>query len=132
MNQFNGIGRLTRDPELVETKGGTAICNLRIAVDRRNRDDGAVYLDVKAFEGQARACADHLSKGRQVAVTGRLELDEWEAKDGSGKRSRVYVIGERVQFLGRSSRNGDQVEREPSSQEPAGVAGVAGDEDIPF
>ena len=132
MNQVNMIGRLTRDPELVETKGGTAICNLRVAVDRRNRDDGAVFVDVKAFEGQARACADHLSKGRQVAVTGRLELDEWEAKDGSGKRSRVYVIGERVQFLGRSSRNGDQGEQEPSSEEPAGVAGAAGDEDIPF
>jgi len=131
MNQFNGIGRLTRDPELVETKGGTAICNLRVAVDRRNRE-GAVYLDVKCFEGQARACADHLSKGRQVAVTGRLELDEWEAKDGSGKRSRVYVIGERVQFLGRSSRNGDQAEQAPSSEEPVGTAGEAGDEDIPF
>ena len=132
MNQFNGIGRLTRDPELVETKGGTAICNLRVAVDRRNRDDGAVYLDVKCFEGQARACADHLSKGRQVAVSGRLELDEWEAKDGSGKRSRVYVIGERVQFLGRSSGNGDQAEQAPSSEEPVGTAGAAGDEDIPF
>ncbi len=132
MNQVNMIGRLTRDPELVETKGGTAICNLRVAVDRRNRDDGPVYLDVKAFEGQARACADHLSKGRQVAVTGRLELDEWEAKDGSGKRSRVYVIGERIQFLGRSSHNGDQGEQAPSSEEPAGVAGAAGDEDIPF
>lgn len=132
MNQVNMIGRLTRDPELVETKGGTAICNLRVAVDRRNRDDGAVFVDVKAFEGQARACADHLSKGRQVAITGRLELDEWEAKDGSGKRSRVYVIGERIQFLGRSSRNGDQGEQEPSSEEPAGVAGAAGDEDIPF
>jgi single-strand DNA-binding protein len=132
MNQVNMIGRLTRDPELVETKGGTAICKLRVAVDRRNRDDGAVFVDVKAFEGQARACADHLSKGRQVAITGRLELDEWEAKDGSGKRSRVYVIGERIQFLGRSSRNGDQGEQEPSSEEPAGVAGAAGDEDIPF
>ncbi len=108
MNSWNGIGRLTKDPELVETAGGTSICNLRIAVDRRNRDDGAVYLDVKCFEGQARACADHLTKGRQVAVSGRLELDEWEAKDGS-KRSRLYIIGERVQFLAKA-KNGSSDE----------------------
>ena len=134
MNQFNGIGRLTRDPELVETSGGTAICNLRVAVDRRNRDDGAVFVDVKAFEGQARACADHLSKGRQVAVTGRLELDEWEAKDGSGKRSRLYLIGERVEFLARSGRNGDHDDQNPEPHAPVGVVGdgEAGEEDLPF
>ena len=132
MNQFNGIGRLTRDPGLVETSGGTAICNLRVAVDRRSRDDGALFVDVKAFEGQARACADHLSKGRQVAVTGRLELDEWEAKDGSGKRSRLYLIGERVEFLARSARNGDQSEQEPPPHQPVGAAGDAGEEDIAF
>ena len=131
MNQFNGIGRLTRDPELVETSGGTAICNLRVAVNRRNRDEGAVYLDVKCFEGQARACAEHLTKGRQVAISGRLELDEWEAKDGSGKRSRVYIIGERVEFLARSARNGDQSEQRPAPEEPAGAAD-GGEEDIPF
>ncbi len=112
MNQVNLIGRLTRDPELVETSGGTAICNLRVAVDRRNRDEGAVFVDIKSFQGQARAAADHLSKGRQVAISGRLELDEWEAKDGS-KRSRVYVIGERIQFLGGSAPSGDQSEQEP-------------------
>jgi len=131
MNQVNLIGRLTRDPELVETKGGTAICNLRLALDRRNRDDGAVFVDVKAFEGQARACGDHLSKGRQVAVTGRLELDEWEAKDGSGKRSRLYLIGERVQFLARANHNGDDRQQEPPSQEPTGGEGAATDEHLP-
>ena len=119
MNSWNGIGRLTRDPELVETSGDTAICNLRIAVDRRSRDDGAVFLDVKAFGKQAEACGRYLEKGRQVSVTGRLELDEWEAKDGS-KRSRLYVIGERVQFLARGARDDNGAEGS-KSEEPVGA-----------
>jgi single-strand DNA-binding protein len=72
---------------------------LRIAIDRRGRSDGAVFVSAKCFEGQARACAQHLAKGRQVAISGRLELDEWETDDGS-KRSQLYVIAQTVQFLG--------------------------------
>jgi single-strand DNA-binding protein len=93
------IGRLTRDPELVTTDNGTDIATLRLAVDRRRRDDGAVFVDVKCFEAQARACADHLARGRQVAISGRLELDQWKADDGA-KRSRLYVIAQSVLFLG--------------------------------
>jgi single stranded DNA-binding protein len=79
MNSVNLIGRLTRDPELFTTQGGTDIGRLRLAVARRRRD-GALFLDVKCFEGQARACMQHLGKGHEVAVTGQLELDEWEAE----------------------------------------------------
>jgi single-strand DNA-binding protein len=99
MNDVSLIGRLTREPELVTTTNGTAIANLRVAVDRRGRADGAVFVSAKCFEGQARACAQHLATGRQVAISGRLELDEWEAEDGS-KRSQLYVIAQSVQFLG--------------------------------
>jgi single-strand DNA-binding protein len=126
MNSVNLIGRLTRDPELVTTAGGTDICRLRLAVDRVRRD-GAVFLDVKCFEGQARACAEHLSEGREVAVTGRLELDEWEA-EGGGKRSRLYVIGERVKFLRKPAQPGSQ---EQPAEEPVAV-GSAESEDVPF
>jgi single-strand DNA-binding protein len=99
MNDVSLIGRLTREPELVTTTHGAAIANLRIAIDRRGRTDGAVFVSAKCFEGQARACAQHLAKGRQVAISGRLELDEWESEDGS-KRSQLYVIAQSVQFLG--------------------------------
>jgi single-strand DNA-binding protein len=99
MNSVNLSARLTRAPELVETKGDTAVCNLRVAIDRRG--DGAVFTDVKTFGAQAAACAEYLSKGDPVAVIGRLELDEWQVN--GAKRSRLYVIGERVEFLGRRS-----------------------------
>jgi single-strand DNA-binding protein len=115
MNDVSLIGRLTRGPELITTDNGTDIANLRLAIDRRRRDDGAVFVDVKCFEGQARACADHLGKGRQVAVSGRLELDEWEADDGT-RRSRLYVIAKSVQFLA----------GKPAAEQPATVAGQDG------
>ena len=96
MNDVSLIGRLTRECELVTTEGGTDIASMRIAVDRRG--NGAVFVDVKCFEGQARACAEHLAKGRQVAISGRLELDQWQTDDGA-KRSRLYVIAQGVQFV---------------------------------
>lgn len=99
MNTVSLIGHLTRDPEPVETKGGSEICSLRIAMDRRGEQEGAIYTDVKTFGRQAEVCAEHLEKGRQVAISGRLELDEWEG-DGGTKRSKLYVIADRVDFLG--------------------------------
>ena len=100
MNSVNLTARLARDPELVDTRGDAAVCNLRVAIERRG--DGAVFLDVKTFGAQASACKAHLSKGDPVAVIGRLELDEWESN--GQKRSRLYAIGERVEFLGRAGR----------------------------
>jgi single-strand DNA-binding protein len=104
MNSVSLIGHLTRDPEPVDSKSGNEICNLRVAVDRRGQD-GAIYTDVRTFGKQASVCAEHLEKGRQVAITGRLELDEWEA-EGGAKRSRIYVIADRVDFLSGGGNGG--------------------------
>jgi single-strand DNA-binding protein len=123
MNDVSLIGRLTRDPELRTTRNGTDVATLRLAVDRRRRDDGAVFVDITCFEGQARACADHLAKGRQVAISGRLELDQWKADDGTN-RSRLYVIAQSVQFLG-----GKPAADEDSA---AVIAHEGGDDDIDF
>jgi len=104
-------GNLTRDPELRHTGGGTAICELRVAVNSRRKDgqsgewvDKANYFDVTVWGAQGENCANYLSKGRPVAVEGRLDWREWEAKDGSGKRQAVQIIANTVQFLG--SRDG--------------------------
>jgi len=103
MNTVSMIGRLTRDPELGHTAGGTPVANMRIAVPRRRRngeDQGAVYIDVLTYGAQAEASAAHLVKGRQVGVTGRLEYREWEANDGS-RRTRHEIVAEEVRFLDR-------------------------------
>jgi len=132
MNTVNLIGRLTRDPEL-RTMGDSdrSVCELRLAVDqgvdRSGEKRDPLYIDVSTFDRQASACAEHLSKGRQVAVSGRLVYREWEAEDKS-KRSKHSVIG-RVEFLGGkpqgSSQNGTE-------QEPESALVGAADDDIDF
>jgi len=147
-------GNLTKDPDLRHTGGGTAVCELRVAVNSRRKDgqtgewvDKPNYFDVKVWGAQGENCATYLSKGRPVAVEGRLDWREWEAKDGSGKRQKVEIIANSVQFLGsrdgsgggNSGGNGANGGFTPSSDVPAdtsdyagATAGGSGDDDIPF
>ncbi|MFL5902074.1 MAG: single-stranded DNA-binding protein [Solirubrobacterales bacterium] len=147
-------GNLTRDPELRHTGGGTAVCELRVAVNssRKNGqtgewEDKANYFDVVVWGAQGENCANYLSKGRPVAVEGRLDWSEWEAKDGSGKRQKVQIVAKSVQFLGSRDGSGSGGGGEggqgggfsPSSDVPAdssdfagATAGGGGDDDIPF
>lgn len=122
MNTWTGIGRLTRDPRSDQTNGGTAVCKMRVVVDRAGRNAGPGYFDVTCFDGQANACLEHLRKGREIAITGRLRFEEFETREGS-YASRVYIVADRIQFLRGAAR---QEEGSPeSSEEPAGVAGEA-------
>ncbi len=103
MNNIQLIGRLTRDPELRSTNSGKAVANMRLAVSRRDRDADPVYVDVVAFDGLAETCGAHLEKGRQVAVSGRLDYQEWE-QEGS-RRSKHEVIASEVDFLARAAQD---------------------------
>ena len=105
MNTVQLIGRLTRDPEIRFTTGGTATCTIRLAVPRRPRngeDQPANFVDVVTFGAQAEAIAEHMAKGRRVAVVGRLERREWLADEGLSterKRSKLEVVASQVDFL---------------------------------
>jgi single-strand DNA-binding protein len=150
-------GNLTRDPELRHTGGGTAVCELRVAVNSRRKDgttgewtDKANYFDVVVWGAQGENCATYLSKGRPVAVEGRLDWREWEAKEGGGKRQAVQIIANTVQFLGSRDGGGgggqpnggggftpqSDVPADTSDFEGAGVASGGGsggsEDDIPF
>ena len=107
MNSVTLTGRLTQDPQQ-RIAGELEICDLRLAVPRRKgrdgEDRGAVFIDVTAFGGLASVCGQYLSKGSRAAVSGRLELDEWEAQDGSPRR-RHKVIAEEVEFLDPANRH---------------------------
>lgn len=130
MNNINLIGRLTRDPELRCTGSQKPVANMRLAVPRRDRDAAPVYVDVAAFDKLAELCSEHLEKGRQVAVTGRLEYSEWET-EGAQKRSAHSVIASDVDFLGSKPTNGsDDGEQRPAPQADKPAQGD--DEDIPF
>ena len=88
-------GNLTRDPELRSLPSGTSVCKLRVAVNSRRKDaasgewvDKPNYFDVTVWGAQGENCATYLSKGRPVAVDGRLEWREWEAQDGTASARR--------------------------------------------
>ena len=149
-------GNLTRDPELRSLPSGTSVCKLRVAVNSRRKDgqsgewvDKPNYFDVTVWGAQGENCANYLSKGRPVAVQGRLDWREWETQDG-GKRQAVEIIAETVQFLGsrdggsggsQSEGNGNgfpatsDVPADTSDFSDAPVASGSGggaDDDIPF
>jgi single-strand DNA-binding protein len=98
MNHITAIGRLTQDPELKSLSSGN-VCKLRIAVDGMGRGgrDEVGYINVSAFGAGGEAAANTLKKGWLVAVDGRLEWSEWEAKDGT--RRHDYEIVGNVEFL---------------------------------
>ena len=126
MNRWTGTGHLTKDPKLLETDGGTAICTLRIAVKRAGKQGKDGYFDVKCFDGQAHACADYLKAGREVAIDGRLLFDEFKTQDG-GYASRVYIVAERVEFLASRNRSTGQASDQAPPEEPATAGEARGD-----
>ncbi|MFI4977928.1 MAG: single-stranded DNA-binding protein [Solirubrobacterales bacterium] len=109
-------GRLTRDPELRSTKGDHVVATIGLAVRSaaRGEDDSqsADFFDVTVWNGLAETCAQHLSKGRLVSITGRLEPQRWTAADGS-KRRAVAIVANSVEFLDRPQRDTDSTEQQP-------------------
>jgi single-strand DNA-binding protein len=131
-------GNLTRDPELRSLPSGTSVCDLRVAVNSRRKEgqewvDKPNFFDVTVWGAQGENCAQYLSKGRPVAIEGRLDWREWDAKDAEGnpiadragapvKRQAVRIIASSVQFLGSrdgGGGNGGGNGFAPSSDTPA-------------
>lgn len=149
LNKVLLIGNLTRDPELRYIQSGTAVLDLRLAVNRRvKKSDGtwgdeAAFIDVTVWSKLAENCAEYLSKGRPVFVEGYLRLDEWEDKKTGDKRSKLKVTADNVQFLGgrpggsgggeggEGGRPSSAPKPEPAP-EPAAEDTELSDDDIPF
>jgi single-strand DNA-binding protein len=140
-------GNLTRDSELRETKSGTPVCNLGIAVNRsRKQDDGSYQDDVSFFDltvwgNYGSLVAKKLKKGDPIALTGRLEQQRWENDNGE-KRSKVIVVVDQIDGAGMYRTKDEENELEASlSESPADATPAASDaapaaepttDDIPF
>lgn len=141
VNRVVVVGNLTRDPELRHTPSGMAVCSLRIAVNSRQKQaDGQWgekpnYFSVTVWGQQGENCAQYLSKGRPVAVDGRLDWREYQAQDGT-KREAIEIVADSVQFLGGRSdgEGGGQPQFVPASAQAAEAdfPPAAADDDIPF
>lgn len=101
MNKCYFIGNITKDPDLTETDSGIAVCKFSIAVNRRRAGDGEQQTDffnVTAWRGLGENVARYCKKGSKVCVVGRIELRQYESRDGV-KKLAVDVVAEEVEFL---------------------------------
>jgi single-strand DNA-binding protein len=145
MASFNRVilvGNITRDIELKYTQSSLAVTELGLAVnDRRKNQAGewieeTTFVDVTLWGRTAEIAGEYLGKGSSVLIEGRLKLDTWE-KEGQ-KRSKLRVVGERMQMLGARSNSGNQANNESRNTQSATVdsspatAGGPPDDDVPF
>jgi single-strand DNA-binding protein len=153
INRVVMTGNLTADPELRSLPSGMSVCSMRIACNTRRKngstgewEDKPNYFNVTVWGAQGENVARYLSKGRPVAIDGRLEWREWEAQDGS-KRQATDIIADSVQFLGSREDSGggsfagaqaangastaSSAPVDEGDFQPAPVAS-SGDDDIPF
>lgn len=110
MNKVFLIGRLSRDPELRHTTSGTAVCQLTVAVSRppvQGSDQTADFINVVVWNKPAENVAKYMTKGRQIAVEGRIQTRNYDNNEGR----KVYVtevVASNVEFLGSSDNSGNR------------------------
>lgn len=136
INRVLITGNLTRDPELRTFEGGGAVCNMRVAVNSRIKRDGEWvdkpnYFDVATFGKNAENCNKYLSRGRPIAVDGRLDWREFEHNGQT--RQAVQIIADSIQFLD----SGERGERQRDDDIPVHAGdfsptAASADDDIPF
>lgn len=136
LNRVILCGNLTADPELSYLPSSLAVARMRLAVNERVKNqqdewvDRPCYVDVTAFGKQAENCNQYLSKGSPILLEGKLRYETWDAKDGSGKRSKHSVVADRVQFL--SARGEEASGGAPASPAaPPPSMSPSQEEDIP-
>jgi single-strand DNA-binding protein len=138
MSSYNRVivmGNLTRDPELKFLPSGTAVCELAIAINENYKDkegktvESVVFVEIVVWGKQAESVNTYLTKGASALVEGRLQLDQWESKEGE-KRSKMRVRADRVVFVGGGKRADEHAPHRPQDQNPEPPD--ASDPDLPF
>ena len=112
LNKVMLIGNLTRDPEMKYLPKGTAVAEFGLAVSRKYKTESGdlkeetMFIDVSLFSRQAEIAKEYLTKGRNVYIEGRLQLDTWDDKQTGQKRSKHRLVGDTFQMLGNKGESG--------------------------
>lgn len=137
MNSVNLIGRLTENPEMRQTQGGTAVTNFSIAVPRDYKDQNGEYptdfIQIQAWRHTAEFVCKYFVKGARVGITGQIQTSKYKDRDGNNRTS-VYVIASGVDFAdAKKDTYGGQVSSpaEPSYEEVQ-QSFNDNDDDLPF
>ncbi|MDD4817326.1 MAG: single-stranded DNA-binding protein [Victivallaceae bacterium] len=123
------MGNLTKDPSLLCTPSGSPVCEMTIAVNRKSKNrDEACFLDVVSWGKSAENCQKYLAKGSCVLVHGYLKQETWTDRNGGGRRSRLRLVAENVQFISSGAYRADD---EPAYAASPGNGSRFGVEDEP-
>lgn len=133
MNKVFLLGRLVRDPEIRTTQSGKMVTTFTLAVDRfGGGKDNADFITIVTWDKLAENCGNSLTKGQRALVEGRLQIRNFEGKDGQ-KRWVTEIVAQSVEFLERRS-GGPTAETSNAPHDAATQFGqdVAPDDEIPF
>lgn len=134
MNHVILIGNLTRDIELKYTPNGKAVANFSIAVSDRFNKEKTDFIDCVVWNKTAELCAEYLSKGKKIAIAGRLSTRTFETQDGQKRKVTEVVVGD-VQFLSPKGER-QEVKKDDSGWDDLGrevkLEDIDMPDDIPF
>lgn len=134
MNKVILIGNLTRDPELTETRSGTAVCKISIAVNRNfTNADGereTDFFNVVAWRNLAENCAKYLSKGKKIAVVGNIQNRSYDSD--SGKKYVTEIMADEIEFLSPVSESEQRGKPAGQGRQRPSLQPLPDDMDIPF
>ena len=101
------IGNLTRDPQVKYLPSGTAVAEIGLAVNRtwfdkqsNSKKEEVTFVDVTLWDRTAEVAGEYLTKGKQVLIEGRLQMDSWEDRETKQKRTKLKIVGESMTMLG--------------------------------
>ena len=131
MNKVILIGNLTKDPEITTTTSGISVTRFTLAVQRKFRNEAGEYeadfINVVVWRELAELSHKYLSKGKKVAVVGRLQTRSYDATDGT-KRYVTEVVADEVEFISAKGSDGDGAKKEEDITKLEPID----DNDLPF
>ncbi len=124
MASFNKVfilGNLARDPDFRHTSSGKPVCKMTVASSRKNGNtEETCFVDVTVWGKPAENCRQYLSKGSSVLVEGYLKQETWDDRNGGGKRSKLVVVAENIQFMSSNKRDNNNYNRQPTGYDERG------------